>query len=84
MYQLIRIIRKEKEEEISKATEINEERLVNINSASAEIDINGRNAINRRITGELQDKAFCLSNSYYWILGIDSQGFTVLVPVKKE
>ena len=70
---------------LTNTKEIPTERLVNITYANIQIELDG-NLIYaaKRGYGELQDKSIYLPHEYDWVLGKDSQGCIILIPLKKE
>lgn len=51
---------------------------------SGEVSLNGRGRLESRDSGEFKGKGFYLYSSFDWILGKDTEGILVLVPLKKE
>ena len=55
-----------------------------VNVPKGDIFDNGRAVIQPRTIGEFKDKAFYLTALYDWVLGEDSSGCVILVPIKKN
>ena len=56
--------------------ELMEERLI-------DIPVNYTYMVDRRSGGEFEGRGFYLSGKYNWVIGLDSEGVTILVPLKK-
>lgn len=74
-------LRLKKEKEVD-CIDIDESRLVSIGSGHISIDKIG--VITKRQNGEFMGKALYLPDFYEYVIGTESEGYTILVILEKE
>ena len=64
--------------------EIDQDRLVSVTVRDGHVHITGYGYLDQRSSGQFQDHAVYLPPAVDWVLGIDNEGETVVVPLRKS